>query len=362
MSKEKGKRQLQKFIIPITIALLIKIFSLFPNLVESWYSTALYKWLSILLRTITGFIPFSIGDILYILAGIWLLLKLMKAIIALFKKKVSWQSFLTGLKKTILVLLWVYIIFNLFWGLNYDRMGIAYQLQLSPAAYSTNELKSLTDELEQKLNDARKVLGDSDVKYNEPTQVFQQVKQAYIEAEKKYSFLDYKMPAIKKSIFGVAGNYMGYLGYYNPFTGEAQVNATIPSFLLPYTCCHEVAHQLGYGTEDEANFVAFLTAKNSLEKTFQYSMYFDLFNYANGELFMRDSLAARANYKSLDTLVRKDIQEYRTFLKAYTNPLEPVINVLYGQYLKANNQPMGLDTYDEVVAWLIAYRKKYGEL
>lgn len=360
---DAGKRKgWKKWLIPLVIVAVIKTLSLFPAVVETWYSTALYKWLSIILRTLTGFIPFSIGDILYILAGAWLLVKLIRAIIVLFKKKVSWQSFFKGLKKTILVLIWVYIIFNIFWGLNYDRLGIAYQLQLSPEAYTAEELKSLTTELQEKLNDTRKILGDGEVKYNEPAEVFRQVKEAYNEAEKKYSFLDYKVSAIKKSIFGAAGNYMGYLGYYNPFTGEAQVNATIPSFLIPYTSCHEAAHQLGYGTEDEANFVAFLTAKSSGEKTFQYSMYFDLFNYANGELFIRDSLAARANYKLLDTLVRKDIQEYRTFLMAYKNPLEPLINILYGEYLKANNQPMGLDTYDEVVAWLIAYRKKYGEL
>jgi hypothetical protein len=27
----------------------------------------------------------------------------------------------------------------------------------------------------------------------------------------------------------------------------------------------------------------------------------------------------------------------------------------YGHYLKANNQPAGKETYNEVVAWLIAY-------
>lgn len=164
--KKKGWK---KWLITLLIVAAIKVLSLFPVLIETWYSTALYKWISILIRAITGFIPFSIGDILYIIAGLWLLIKLIKAIIALFKKKVSWQSFFSGIKKIVLVLLWVYIIFNLFWGLNYDRMGIAYQLQLSPGAYSTEELKSLTDELEQKLNDTRKILGDSDVKYDEPS-------------------------------------------------------------------------------------------------------------------------------------------------------------------------------------------------
>jgi hypothetical protein len=32
----------------------------------------------------------------------------------------------------------------------------------------------------------------------------------------------------------------------------------------------------------------------------------------------------------------------------------------YGEFLKANNQPAGKRSYNEVVAWLIAYYKKFG--
>jgi hypothetical protein len=47
-------------------------------------------------------------------------------------------------------------------------------------------------------------------------------------------------------------------------------------------------------------------------------------------------------------------------VKKYRNPIEAIIDHLYGQYLKANNQPSGKLTYNEVVAWLVAYYKKYG--
>jgi hypothetical protein len=33
----------------------------------------------------------------------------------------------------------------------------------------------------------------------------------------------------------------------------------------------------------------------------------------------------------------------------------------YDGFLKMNNQPKGKETYNEVVAWLIAYMKRYGE-
>ena len=140
------------------------------------------------------------------------------------------------------------------------------------------------------------------------------------------------------------------------------VNATVPSFVVPYVTCHEIGHQVGYATEDEASFAGFLAVKSLNNKLFNYSMYFDLFSYANSELFVRDSVAARNNFHLLDTLVRKDQKFYRQFLLAHKNPIEPWITKFYSAYLKANNQPQGIETYSEITAWLVAYQKKYHHL
>jgi len=42
--------------------------------------------------------------------------------------------------------------------------------------------------------------------------------------------------------------------------------------------------------------------------------------------------------------------------------LEPVIHLIYGRYLRANHQPQGINSYDEVVGLAIAYYHKYGAL
>ena len=50
----------------------------------------------------------------------------------------------------------------------------------------------------------------------------------------------------------------------NPFTLEAQVNMRMPKINLPVTIAHEMAHQLGYAAENEANFIGFInTFKNA---------------------------------------------------------------------------------------------------
>ena len=53
-------------------------------------------------------------------------------------------------------------------------------------------------------------------------------------------------------MFGIIGNYVGFQGYYNPFTTEAQYNAELPNTYIPFTLSHESAHQLGFAREQEA--------------------------------------------------------------------------------------------------------------
>ncbi len=52
--------------------------------------------------------------------------------------------------------------------------------------------------------------------------------------------------------------YTGITGIYSPFTGEPNVNVAVPDIYIPFTTLHEMAHQRGYGSEDEANFLAYI--------------------------------------------------------------------------------------------------------
>jgi len=56
---------------------------------------------------------------------------------ALFRRQVTKKSFMRGVIKTLNLLLVIYIIFYAVWGLNYDRKGIAAQLQLQPENETT---------------------------------------------------------------------------------------------------------------------------------------------------------------------------------------------------------------------------------
>jgi hypothetical protein len=326
--------------------------------IEKIYGAHIYPVIASTLRICTRWIPFSLGDVLYAFIIVWAVYK----VIQFFRRKPSWKKFVIACRNLTVKFLWVYFFFLVLWGLNYYRYGIGYQLHVEPDNYSTDDLKKLTAQLIYKVNENRRQLDSMHYNYPESKTIFHAAIAEYDTARNIYPYLAYQHAAVKKMLSGVFGNYGGFLGYYNPFTGEAQVNTKVPAFIIPFTNCHEIAHQLGYASESEASFIGYLVVKANNSPVFKYSTYFELFGYANSELFSRDSVTARQNIKLLDTLVKKDILIYREYLKAYENPIEPLFTKLYGSYLKAHNQPRGIESYNEVVAWIVAYYKKYGEL
>lgn len=360
--RRNSAKKIIRWIALILLITAIKIFSSNPLWVEHFYSVALYAHVAKALRILFGWIPFSFGDILYFLAFCWIAWKIFKSLGLIFKKQLSLRGSFRKVLNVLFLLGVIYIMFYAFWGLNYDRKGIAFQLQLEPDFYDTTDLFAVQNILLQKVNAAKSAVIKEEKNYPSTAALIDAAKKSYEAADKKYPFLKYEVTSVKSSLYGSIGNYLGFTGYYNPFTGEAQINTTVPQVLRPYIATHEIAHQLGYAKENAANFVGYLAAVSSPDILFHYSAYLELFLYTNREIYYFDSSASDKNFDRLSPEVKKDILELRAFNEAHQSFVEPVISWLYGNYLKLNNQPKGLHTYNAVVGMLIAYYKKYGEI
>ena len=140
------------------------------------------------------------------------------------------------------------------------------------------------------------------------------------------------------------------------------MNTSIPSFLQPFTTCHEIAHQLGYAKEMEANFVGYLAARASGDPVFTYSSYLELFLYANRDLWYADSTKALEYRHRLSIPVMHDLALWKAFQKKNESMLAPVTEFVYDFFLRRNRQPQGLDSYAKVTLLLNAYYRKYGVL
>jgi uncharacterized membrane protein len=341
----------------IGLAIVIKVFSLFPNAVERYYAGGIYPVISGAQRILFGWIPFSIGDLLYAFAVIVLLVRLYRMVKLVARRKTNRQYWKNTLALTVFVILAVYVSFNLLWGLNYNRKGIAAQLSMTPGKYEKEELYQLMDVLVQRLNSLDSVAKIDRQALHRKRVLFEGAIDSYKNLAKRYPVIHYSFRSVKPSLFSYLGNYLGYTGYYNPFTGEAQVNTTVPVFAQPFTTCHEIGHQLGYAKENEANFAGFLAARASDDPAIRYSVYFDMYAYSRIHLYRMDSVAAKQLDTQLSPGVKRDFRELRQFVLKHRNPIEKLIDKLYGQYLKANQQPSGKMSYSEVIAWVVAYQK-----
>lgn len=365
------KNQIKSTFWLIFVSFLLFFIGFLPDFVEKCYSIGFYPLLGNWLRLLTGWVPFSIGDLLYLGFGVCLIVFLKKGIGKIYKEKVTLNLIIYLLGNGIRFFCWIYILFKLFWGMNYSRLGIEQQLGIQKYHYTKEDITSLTNLLINQTNVLRRSFADNSLPIYSLDLLKLEAVKSYQIANSKHPFLNYQNLSVKESLYTPLANYIGFTGYYNPFSGEAQIRTDVPNVLTPYITCHEMAHQLGYASESEANFVGYLAASNSDNSYFKYSVYLDLLGYALSQqfiLYARDSSftafkeIVKYNKNNIDTLVKKDRKEIRHFFMMSRNSIAPISADLFDQYLKMNKQLAGINSYDEVLGWLIAYQKKYKKL
>lgn len=362
--RKTRRRSIISVIILLCLAAGIRLCASLPAAVESSYSTGVYPHIGSFLRRVFGSLPFSAGDILYALLFLYALWKVVQSIRNMRQQPAGarlWLPSKTGWLRLLRSLLLLYIVFNVLWGLNYNRQGVHRQMSFERESYSREDLAYINELLLEKVNRSKAALMSGSTGYLSAKALPARTGNVFAQAAQKYPFLRYAYPSVKPSLFNFIGNYFGFSGYYNPFTGEAQVNTDIPLFLQPYVYCHEIAHQLGYARENEANFAGYIAATASGDPPFVYAAYFDIFLYTNRTLYRMDAVAAQHFLTRLHPAVKADIDTLKAYYSKYENPVEPLFRWVYGKYLEVNDQPLGMMTYSEVVADVIAWQKKYGK-
>lgn len=356
MKAAKIHRILSVFLL-VQIAV-IQLLSRAPDLVEQYYSTGIFPYISTIFRGVLGWLPFSFGDLFYLALGVYLL----KSLYDLIKNR--FNNLKERFFKFFSFISILFFFFHFLWGLNYQRNSLFKTLELPQEEYDTEQLVALSKDLIQKLkkNQADLVANDT-IKVTivkDKSDILANVKEGYHQLAKEYEHLAYDPSSIKKSLFALPLTYMGFSGYLNPFTLEAQVDHLVPKHSLPMIASHEVAHQLGYASESEANFIGYLAAVRHPEAYYQYSANLMAMRYAVAATYGKDSIRGRALIDSLPKGVIKNIQESQDFWRSYQNKAEPFFKLFYDNYLKANQQQDGIKGYSKMVGLLVAYREKNG--
>ncbi|WP_344979317.1 DUF3810 domain-containing protein [Compostibacter hankyongensis] len=314
---------------------------------------------------LTGWFPFSIGDILYLALAGWIILGAWRLLRHLIRFRREKQYIAPLLLRLICITGLLYGVFLWGWGFNYRYNRIRDAFGIQQRYYRTADLMQLCCLLADNINASHRQLQqrdqDSIPDFPAVRSVFRQAPGYYNALSDIYPALRCPHSSIKPSMYGQLMNYAGITGYFNPFTAEAQLNTTPPPVSLPFTVCHEMAHQLGFAAEDDANFVGYLVAASAADPYFRYSANFEILPYALRELALRNSaLSDSIWYKMLLPGVRKDYQTVEDFYLQFRGTANQMLNVFYDQYLKANQQEQGIKSYSEVVGLLIDYFHRRG--
>jgi len=302
-------------------------------------------------QIIFSWIPFSFGDILYIVLGIFLLY----SIITCFKK----ESRNVSLLRVLIVINVFYFTYQIFWGMLYFQTPIIKKLS-SQQEPTVEKAKILALKYLEKCKATRKLVKEdkngvfiiTDLKTVQQEILFQQTKLPKNISGKKTPEINSFKPSIFKNVM----NFTGILGYYNPFTAESQFNSQLPNTYIPFTCAHESSHQLGFAREQEANFVGYLIGINSENMELRYSTeYFTLKSLLNF-IVEEDQEFVKAVLKNYSPEMKKDRAYEKAFVLKHQGLLDDFFGFTNNLFLKSNQQE-GAITYSYFIDLLLNYEK-----
>lgn len=348
------KKKLILVFILIVIITVIQYFLPFKPDAVVFYDKYIFRPFQSFRNVVFSIIPISIGDLLYMVAGIILLIAIGRWVYFLVKVKTHGKYLVMSILNTVIIISIVYIFFFIGWGANYYKPSLTTYWNLDKTKWNdTATLVRFDEYLVKQLNacapfykaNSFRAIDDRSVLYY----------QQYTDARTKLHGLN-----VKPSVFGYLMQHLEIQGYYNPFTGEAQVNRFLPSFMLPFVICHEMAHQAGIAAEDDANLLAYALGTRVRDANFNYSAYFNIWLYTQGRLRMMDSVKAYSIKKQLNPLSLSHLDTLRAIRRKYRGAVSDYSGYLYDSYLRMHNQKDGLGSYNKVTvsAWALDEQRK----
>jgi hypothetical protein len=349
-------------ILPLSIILQF-IASKMPTVVNDAYSQTSYPLLLKIITFMTGWFPFSLFEFLIFLIIIWGLVLELRALWQILKKRRSLRNaLLHGAVNTLAIVGLAYGLFLFLFGFNYQRTSFAETAGFDTTSPSTAELKLLCESLVTQANilrqhiqeDERGVMLLKDSRWD----ALKRAPLGFQKLSQKYKVIDnFHVARPKGIIFSSLWSYVGLSGLYSPFTGEPNINMAIPHHNLAFTSCHEMAHQIGFAAEDEANFIGYLACRMHPDNDFQYSGTLIAMRYALRALNRVDQDSYSALRSSLSEGIERDQKAEYDFWMRYRTPARKVARRVNDAYLKSQGQEEGVASYGKVIDLLIAEQR-----
>jgi hypothetical protein len=333
-----------------------------PDAVERLYARRVYPTVARIVSVATGWMPFSLAEVLLLAAVLALVVAFAFVIVRARWRRWSAAGVVTGALRALALAAIAVLVFDVMWGFNYDRAPVAVLLRYELAPGPAADLAALSADLlvqaaalreglpedgagVLRLTDGRRgAVGRAGRGY-EAVEVAHRLPVPLLSAPPKLVLLSPVM------------SYLGIGGIFIPFTGEANVNATLPDWEIPFTAAHELAHQRGYAREEEANFVGYLACRAHRDRDFQYSGTFRAALYALSALARADRESYGRLRGQLTGPLGRDLAALAAWQRRYESRLGDVQERVNDAYLKTQGQKDGVQSYGRMVDLLLAERR-----
>ncbi len=329
-----------------------------PGLVEKVYARGIYPWLARPLAGLQAWFPWSFTEILLYgaLLGlpVWALLgyRSGRAVGLGF-----WLLAGRGGLRLAGILGLLIVTGMVLWGFNYRREAFATQVGWTLAPSSVGELEALATDLRVELVRLDGLVPrdpDGTLRLEEPWKLLRTAGVGYERLPANWAVHHSPWAKPKRLLWpGLLSRTLTY-GVFAPWTGEPHVNGSAPSCVQPFTACHELAHQKGFGREDEANFLGYAAALQHPDARFPYSATLAAFQEAVGRL---PAERRGALLKDLPVGIIADWRAERAWVRRHRNPVSEASQKVYAGYLKTQGMADGLQSYGRFLDLMLAQRR-----
>jgi hypothetical protein len=307
----------------------------------------LFEWKKKLHISLFSAISWSVGDVIYIATTLLFFYLLLRLIIT--KKAVFLKYILITANIT-------YFVYQCFWGMLYFQQPVIEKL--GNKKISEEAIQKLAVKYLYLCKATREKLSEDDHHKIKIDNVRQLETEIIAQQKNLPQFINKKIAvsniSVKPSLFDSLMNKTGIYGYYNPFTAEAQYNPNIPASQLPFTLAHEMSHQLGYAREQEASFIAYLCAKNSVNKELQYSVQLYVLKSLLKALAVKNPSFVKNILKQYSSKMKLDRLYEQKFFISNEGIVSDFFGITNDLFLKSNQQA-GSVTYSYFIHLVLLY-------
>lgn len=260
---------------------------------------------------------------------------------------------------------WIIFIFYSFWGFNYDRLPLVERMPWTP---SQVEKADFITECIQQASTLTSIRRDEEKIIDHMTHSFDfdelevQIRSQACNIAAGLGYAGKGRMQCRQLIPDGILLRLSTAGFYNPFTGECNIDRALHPLQKPFVMAHEFFHALGVTGEGDCNFLAYVLCSSSQDPFTRYSGELVYWRYLRRQFQRTDPDAFRKTLEGIDQLVHEDLRQMDERIRKYPDFAPRFRDAFYDAYLKSNKIEEGMANYRNIVQLVINWRENQKQL